>query len=212
MAAIVSTSGVVSTLEELREVLGMPSQSVIDKQLSHLDRHSRYFIGRSPFILVGTSSREGKCDVSPKGDQPGFVKVIDERNILIPDRPGNRRADTLINLLENPQIGTIFLIPGVEETLRVNGRATITRDQSLLAPCAVAGKSPSLGIIVEVDEVYFHCAKAFKRSSLWSSEDWVGRGDLPSLGEIMAEQLRISDKSGDELNCEIEEAYRSKLY
>ncbi|MGD9714785.1 MAG: MSMEG_1061 family FMN-dependent PPOX-type flavoprotein, partial [Thermomicrobiales bacterium] len=177
MAAIVSTSGVVSTLEELREVLGMPSQSVIDKQLSHLDRHSRYFIGRSPFILVGTSSREGKCDVSPKGDQPGFVKVIDERNILIPDRPGNRRADTLINLLENPQIGTIFLIPGVEETLRVNGRATITRDQSLLAPCAVAGKSPSLGIIVEVDEVYFHCAMAFKRSSLWSSVDWVGRGD-----------------------------------
>ncbi len=212
MTATVSTMSVVSTLDELRDILGHPSQRVIDKALPRLDRFSTYFIERSPFVLVATASREGRCDVSPKGDRPGFVKVLDDRTLLIPDRPGNRRADTFINLLENPRVGTIFLIPTVEETLRVNGDALITNDQHLLEQCAVTGKTPKLGIVIEVQEVYFHCAKAFKRSNLWQPDAWEGRGELPSLGEIMAEQLQIQESTGTELNCEIEEAYRTNLY
>lgn len=203
---------VVSTLEELRDILGTPAQRSVDKSLPRLDRFSTYFIERSPFVLVASASRDGRCDVSPKGDRPGFVKVLDDHTVLIPDRPGNRRADTFTNLLENPWIGTIFLIPDVEETLRVNGSALITKDQHLLEQCAVSGKEPNLGIVIEVQEVYFHCAKAFKRSGLWEPEAWEGRGQLPSLGEIMAEQLQIQETSGAELNCEIEEAYRTNLY
>ena len=212
MTATIAVPSAITTLEELREVMGMPSERSVTKELRKIDRFAGYFIARSPFVLLSSANAAGKCDVSPKGDQPGFVKILDDRTLLIPDRPGNRRADTLVNLLENPQIGMIFLIPDVEETLRVNGKGTITSDQTLLEQCTVTGKTPKLGIVVEAQEVYFHCAKAFKRSNLWNPDLWQGRGELPSLGVIMAEQLKIDDMSGEEVNCEIEDAYRTNLY
>ncbi len=212
MTATTTAHGVISTIEELRAILGVPSEGAVAKELKWLDRYARYFVEHSPFVLLSSANRAGQCDVSPKGDQPGFVKVLDEKTLLIPDRPGNRRADTFENVLENPQVGTIFLIPEVEETLRVNGRATITADQTLLEQCEVSGKTPKLGFLIEAEEVYFHCAKAFKRSNLWNPDAWQGRGELPSLGVIMAEQLKIVEMSGDELNCELEEAYVKNLY
>lgn len=212
MTATTTEQGVISTIEELRAILGWPKDSSVAKELTRLDRFSQYFIKHSPFVLLSTANRAGKCDVSPKGDQPGFAKVLDDFTLLIPDRPGNRRADTFLNVLENPHAGTIFLIPEVEETLRVNGKAKITTDRMLLDQCEVAGKTPTLGFLIEVEEVYFHCAKAFKRSNLWNPAAWQGRGELPSLGVIMAEQLKIEDMSGEEMNCEIEEAYVKNLY
>lgn len=212
MTATTTEQGVISTVEELRAILGWPKDSSVAKELTRLDRFSQYFIKHSPFVLLSTANRAGKCDVSPKGDQPGFAKVLDDFTLLIPDRPGNRRADTFLNVLENPHAGTIFLIPEVEETLRVNGKAKITTDRMLLDQCEVAGKTPTLGFLIEVEEVYFHCAKAFKRSNLWNPAAWQGRGELPSLGVIMAEQLKIEDMSGEEMNCEIEEAYVKNLY
>ncbi len=204
---------IISTEEALREVLGFPGEGAVSKELRRIDRHARYFIERSPFALLSSSNRAGHCDASPKGDGPGFVKVLDEQTLLVPDRPGNRRGDTLSNLLENPQLGILFLIPDVEETLRVNGRAIIATDGDLLEMCTVAGKMPKLVMVVEVEEVYFHCAKAFKRSGLWKPESWIGRGELPTLGQIMVEQIKFEDAiSGEALNCEIEEAYVKNLY
>jgi len=212
MTSTTTVPNAVTTLDELRSILGTPGEGAVGKELRRLDRFSRYFIERSPFVLLSSADSTGRCDVSPKGDAPGFVAILDDHTIVVPDRTGNRRGDTLLNILEVPQIGMLFLIPDVEETLRVNGTATITSDSELLSRFAVDGKSPKLGIAVDVQEVYFHCAKAFKRSKLWKSDTWQGRGELPSLGQIMAEQLRIEDMSGEELNCEIEEAYRTKLY
>ena len=141
----------------------------VQKQISALDHHCRAFISRSPFLLVGTANGTGVCDVSPKGDPAGFVQVLDDNTLVIPDRPGNRRADTLVNILENPQVGLLFLIPGVEDTLRVNGRAHIVQDEELLERTAVKGRKPLLVIVVDVQEAFLHCAKAFKRSLLWGS-------------------------------------------
>ena len=154
----------VSTEAELRQLVGEPSALALAKELGTLDVHCRAFIAHSPFLLLATSGATGRCDVSPKGDAPGFVQVLDERHLLIPDRPGNKRLDGMRNLLDNPHVGLIFLIPGVEETLRVNGRAWIVRDADLLERCEARGKVPALGIGVEVEEAFIHCAKAFKRS------------------------------------------------
>lgn len=205
-------TNVIANEQELRDLLGYPGDGAVSKELRIIDRFSRYFIERSPFALLSSVNATGRCDVSPKGDKAGFVKVLDDRTLLIPDRPGNRRGDTLSNLLEVPQLGLIFLIPDVEETLRVNGAAAITTDSSLMAMCEVQGKTPKLGIVVEAQEVYFHCAKAFKRSGLWKPETWLGRGDLPSLGQIMVEQIRMVNTTGEALNKEIEEAYVKALY
>jgi len=205
-------SEIISTEEQLREVLGVPSAGSVDKQLSVLDRHSRNFISRSPFALVGTANAAGRCDVSPRGDGPGFIYVLDGKTILIPERPGNKRGDTLSNVVENPHVGILFLIPDVEETLRLNGRAELIRDPGLLERMVFRGKLPQLAIAVEVEEVYFHCAKAFKRSGLWDPEKWTGRGDLPSLGQIMMDQTKPKDATAESLDCTIEEAYKSNLY
>jgi len=154
----------VTSEQELRDMFGFPSDRAVLKEQSVLDEHSRAFIARSPFLLMATSNSAGRCDVSPKGDAPGFVLVVDDTHLVIPDRPGNKRFDGLRNLLENPHVGLIFIVPGREETLRVNGRACIVKDEAVLAPLAVKGKQPPLGIGVEVEECYLHCAKAFKRS------------------------------------------------
>ena len=171
--------------EALRETLGEPSDVVRSKIADRLNDLTRQFVERSPFLCLATSAADGSCDVSPRGDPPGFVRIIDERTLLLPDRPGNRLADSHRNVLENPHVALLFVIPGVTDTFRVNGRATIVDDPELLAPCAVEGKVPKLGLLVEVEEAYTHCSKAFLRAQLWDAERYVDREELPSSGEIM---------------------------
>ena len=154
---------VVTSEQELREIVGVPGSRAAQKEQARLDAHCRALIARSPLLLMATAGPDGRCDVSPKGDAPGFVRVLDDQRLVIPDRPGNKRLDGMTNLIENPHIGLIFLIPGREETLRVNGRAWITRDRELLAWSAVNGKTPQLAIGVEVEQSFLHCPKAFLR-------------------------------------------------
>ena len=170
--------------DELQELLGEPAALVRAKVSDYLNELTRQFVDRSPFVLLATSAPDGTCDVSPRGDPPGFVRVLDERTLLLPDRPGNRLADSLRNIVANPNVGLLFVIPGIGDTLRVNGRATIVTDPDLLDPCAVEGKVPKLGLLIEVDEVFTHCSKAFLRSQLWDPERYVDRSELPTSGEI----------------------------
>jgi uncharacterized protein len=169
---------------ELRALLGEPAAIVRAKVADRLNELTRRFVDLSPFVLLATSAPDGTCDVSPRGDPPGFVRVLDERTLLLPDRPGNKLADSLRNVLRNPHVGLLFLVPGVGDTLRVNGRATLVTDEDLLAPCAVEGKVPKLGLRIEVDEVFTHCSKAFLRARLWDPETFVDRSELPSSGEV----------------------------
>ena len=158
----------IETEEELRSIVGFPSELVENKVITHLDHNCIDFISQSPFIVMSTSDDFGYCDASPRGDKPGFVLVLNEKQLIIPERPGNRRIDTLRNILLNPRIGLLFFIPGLGETLRINGTATIVKDEVLLKRMAVEDKRPLLGIGIEVEECFIHCAKAFKRSGLWS--------------------------------------------
>lgn len=171
----------------LRALLGEPAPLVRAKVASHLNRLTRQFVERSPFALLATSGKEGTCDVSPRGDPAGFVRVLDDVTLLVPERPGNRLADSLRNVLQNPRVGLLFIVPGVGETFRVNGRATLTVDQELLAASAVEGKIPRLGIVVDVEEAFTHCSKAFIRSDFWNPARFVARAALPSNGEIHRE-------------------------
>jgi len=162
--------------------------------------------------LRATSSAAGECDVSPRGDAPGFVLVLDEHRLVIPDRPGNRRLDAMQNVIENPRVGLLFLIPGLEETLRVNGRGWITRDEDLLARMAVGTKRPALGIAVEVEECYIHCAKAFKRSGLWEPARWPDRGDMASISQMLVDHVRTPAVTVAAVDRALEDSYRNTLY
>lgn len=202
----------VTTQAELRALVGEPSALALAKELPALDVHCRAFIARSPFLLLATASMAGRCDVSPKGDAPGFVLVLDERRLLIPDRPGNKRLDGMRNLVENPHVGLIFLVPGVEETLRVNGRAWIVRDEDLLARCEVRGKVPTLGIGVEVEEAFIHCAKAFKRSGLWEPMRWPDLSGLASPATMLHDQTRPPGVTVEDVDRALQESYTQRLY
>ena len=169
----------------LREVIGAPTELVLTKIADRLNALTRQFVEHSPFVCVATARPDGGLDVSPRGDPPGFVRILDERTLLLPDRPGNRIADTLTNLLEDPHIALLFLIPGIGDTFRVNGRARIVDDAELLAPSAVDGKVPRLGLLVSIEEAYTQCSKALIRSDLWNPEHHVDRSELPSSGEIL---------------------------
>ena len=151
---------VITSEEQLRDIFGWPADRSVNKQLDRLDKHCRMIIERSPFVLFGTSDGT-RCDVSPKGDTPGFIRVLDDKTIAVPDLPGNNRLDTLTNLIANPHVGMIFMVPGMNETLRINGRVTLVRDAELLESMAVGGKLPKLAIVVDVEEVFTHCPKAF---------------------------------------------------
>jgi PPOX class probable FMN-dependent enzyme len=168
----------------LRELLGDPTPTVCAKVTNRLNPLTRRFIERSPFVCLATADERGSCDVSPRGDPPGFVRILDDATLLMPDRPGNRLADSLRNILRNPRVGLLFVIPGVSDTLRVNGRATLTTDSRLLDPCTVESKVPKLGILVDIEEAYTQCSKAFLRSELWDPARFVDRSELPSNGEI----------------------------
>jgi uncharacterized protein len=201
---------VVEDLGELRELYGPPGERSVKKQLTRFDKHCRAFIARSPFLVMASSDPSGRCDASPKGDAPGFVQVLDDQTLLIPDRLGNNRVDTIGNLLERPGVGLIFFVPGLNETLRVNGRARITTDPALLEPLAVNGKVPRSGILVAAEEVYFHCGKALIRSDLWNPEKQLSRSEFPSLGRILADQ--IGGMSVEEAERATAESYRTRLY
>jgi len=175
--------------KELRSIFAAPEGLSIQKARSTLDRHSRHFISLSPFLVIATSNANGKADVSPRGDPPGFVHVVDDRTFLIPDRPGNNRLDSMVNITENPNVACLFFIPGFEDTLRVAGRAVVTSDASLLKHCLADGKQPKAGILVTVDEVFLHCAKALKRSKLWLDDYKRDRSQMPGLTRIIMEQI-----------------------
>ena len=202
----------ISSVDALREIMGFPGERAVQKQLASLDRHCIAFIAKSPLVLVGTSGAKGACDVSPRGDAPGFVQVLDDRTLVLPERPGNRRIDTLQNILATGQIGLLFLIPGVEETLRVNGRACLTRDEAILDRCVAQGKRPIIAIGVEVTECYLHCAKAFKRSHLWDPETWPPAGSVPTLAEMLHDQICPTDATVEEWAELIQESYVKNLY
>ena len=196
--------------ETLRAHLGEPSDLVRRKKLPQLDAHCRRFIALSPFLVLSTADAEGACDASPRGDAPGFVSVLDDGRLLLPERRGNKLADSLLNILENPRVGLLFLIPGVDETLRVNGRASLTREAALLAPLAVKDKAPELGILVEVEEAYLHCGKALIRAHLWDPASRIERDRLPSLGQMIADQ--VSGYDSEETEAYVQESYRERLY
>jgi PPOX class probable FMN-dependent enzyme len=160
----------ITTMDELRRVIAPPSELVTGKDVTALDDHCRDFIARSPFVLIASSDGQGSIDISPKGDPPGFVHVLDDHTLAVPDRPGNHRADTFVNVLRHPFVGLIFLIPGTKNTLRVRGRATIVRDHDLRASMAAKGRHPDLALVVEVTTAFFHCAKCIIRSGLWTAE------------------------------------------
>ncbi len=201
---------IVTSEEELRAVVGYPSELAVKKERPRFDERSRAFIAQSPFVLVSTCSAAGRADVSPKGDAPGFVSVIDDRTLVIPDRPGNRRVDSMRNLLDNPGIGLLFLVPGTEYTLRVNGRGYIIRDEEHLERAAVNGKRPDLAIGVEADEVFLHCGKAFKRSRLWDQATWPDRTGI--VCDIIADWAAAQGKTVKETEQMIEDSYRTRLY
>jgi uncharacterized protein len=197
---------VVNDATQLREVLGEPAKLIREKIADRLNALTRQFVERSPFVVVASGRPDGGLDVSPRGDPAGFVRIIDERTLLLPDRPGNKLADTLTNLLEDDRIALLFLIPGVNDTFRVNGRARIVDDPELLAASEVEGRVPQLGILVTVEEAYTQCPKAFLRSELWNPERHIDRSDLPSQGEILR---AIADP---ELDVEEYEAARNERY
>jgi PPOX class probable FMN-dependent enzyme len=199
--------------DELRAAIGEPNDVVVSKIAERLNPLTRRFIEASPFVCLATSAADGTCDVSPRGDPPGFVRILDDRALLIPDRPGNRIADALRNILENPHVGLCFLIPGVGDSFRVQGRAHVTDDPQLLAESAVEGRPPRLGILVEIEQCYTQCSKALIRSDLWNPERHIDRSQLPSSGAILR-AIREDDFDADAYDRERAERYarREGLY
>jgi uncharacterized protein len=199
------TPHVIADEPSLRALLGEPTELVRKKISDRLNRLTRQFVERAPFVCIATSAPDGSCDVSPRGDPPGFVRILDERTLLVPERPGNRLADSLRNILANPHVGMLFIIPGVGDTFRVNGRAIITDDPELLAPSTVEGSSPRLGLVVTIEEAYTQCSKALIRSDLWNPERHIDRSELPSGGEILRS---LNDPSFDAEEYDRERAGR----
>jgi hypothetical protein len=198
----------ITTLEQLRQVIALPNDLAVRKQIDVIDEHCRAFIQRSPFLFLATSNARGDCDVSPKGDAPGFVQVLDETTIAIPDRPGNNRLDSLTNIIQNPHAGVLFIIPGADWTLRVNGRATIVRDQDILERSAVAGKQPALAIVIDVEEAFLHCPKCILRSNLWDDDTWSHKDDL-SFAQIARDHVKLQHVPVDVIQQALDKAHET---
>ena len=185
------------------------------KSQSKLDKHARDFIQRSPFLCIGTQNMDGKADVSPRGDPAGFVHILDDETLAIPDRPGNSRLDSLVNILANPNVGLLFIIPGFDDTLRVNGRASLVTDPALLERMAVNGRAPKVAIVVKVSEIFLHCAKAFRRSHLWSPDHFQDRSEMPSLMKILLDQtIGAPSDEGEmrKMDDGLEADYKGSMY
>ena len=195
---------------ELRSHIGAISDLAERKVLPRLDAHCRHFITLSPFLVLASADSEGRVDASPRGDPPGFVRILDDSTLLLPDRPGNNRVDSFANILDAPGVGLIFFVPGIDETLRVNGTARLLTDADALQDSEVAGKVPRTGLVITIQEAFFHCAKALRRSRLWDPAAQVERSSFPSLGRIIADQ--IAGFTAEVADARIEKAYREKMY
>jgi uncharacterized protein len=202
----------ITSFKELRTLSGEPSELAKRKVISFIDEHCHDYIAKSPFLVLSTSDENGYTDASPRGDAPGFVLVLDKNRIVIPDRPGNKRMDSLKNILANPRVGLIFLIPGMLETLRVNGKASLTREPVLLERMKAGGKNPLIGIVVEVEECYIQCGKALKRSGLWNPDSWADSSTLPSGAEILAAHSKLPGTTEADIKERLEEGYNKRLY
>lgn len=215
MTAFVKPEFVISDEQSLRRLFQAQTPLAVHKGQSVLDRHAQAFIRRSPFLCIGTQNSNGKADVSPRGDPPGFVKILDQHTLAIPDRPGNNRLDSLDNILSNPSVGLLFIVPGFDDTLRVNGTASLVTDPELLRGMQVKDRMPKLAIVVSVREVFMHCAKAFRRSQLWNPDLFQKRVEMPSLSKIILDQTTGAPSDDDEMrkiDDELEEEYKKTLY
>jgi PPOX class probable FMN-dependent enzyme len=202
---------IVTSESELRALIGHPKEVVLKGRLGALDDHCRAYIAKSPFVVIASADGEGGIDVSPKGDPPGFVRVLDDSTLAIPERPGNRRADTFSNLLQDPHVALIFLVPGKQETLRVGGTAMIVRDRWLCDQMAIGGNSPTLALVVAVEEVSIHCAKCMIRSKLWDARHWPDLDGVPSLARAIVDQAKLT-KTPAEVQALIDDDIRERLY
>lgn len=197
----------ITTVDGLREIYRPPSRPAVAKQIDHLDANCRAFIAHSPFVTVATADAAGRCDVSPRGGLPGFVRVLDDRRLGIPDLSGNNRLDTMANLVDSPGIGLLFMIPGLGETLRVNGQAAITTDPDTLALCPIGEIVPRVVTVVTVEEAYIHCAKALRRASLWHPDGWPDLSDLPRVACMLRDHYGLPDMDVDDVERRLADSY-----
>ena len=204
-------SDVVTSEEEIRAVLGPVYPGADTKVMDHLDEISADFIRHAPFCLVATGGGDLDVEISPKGDPAGFVSVLDKTTLAIPDRPGNNRIDTFRNVLANPKVGLIFLVPGRKDTLRISGRAQIVRDRSLRESMAMRGKVPEFAMVVRVDHAFFHCAKCMVRSSLWDPQGWPDTSGMTSFAAALVKQARLKAPVG-EVDRELSDDENAGLY
>lgn len=200
------------SLERVRELIGEPSEAAKDKVQDHVDQHVHRFIAHSPFVCVATAHADGTADCSPRGDYPGFVKVLDPRTLALPDRVGNNRLDTFENLATDPRIGLVFLVPGHRESLRVNGTAYLSEDPDVLARLEAEGKPPKVAIIVRVQEVYLHCGRAILRARLWDPDSFALADLVPTLGEVIAARLGNAEISAEAIDEGLEKTAYRNLY
>lgn len=198
--------------EELRSLIGYPSELVKNKVITYLDNHCEEFISKSPFLTIATADKFGFCDVSPRGDYAGFVQVLNEKQLVIPERPGNKRIDSMQNILTNPRVGILFFIPGLDETLRVNGKGYLVKDNYLLEKMTFKEKKPLLGIGIEVEECFIHCAKAFKRSHLWEPDTWSKKETLPKAAKILFDHANLPNTSEYSITEQLNKSYTERLY
>jgi PPOX class probable FMN-dependent enzyme len=204
-------SAAITSVEQLESLFGQPKHTSVAKESEAMTQLEQEFIRASPFHLMATANSDGTCDVSPRGDPPGSVHVLCDRTLILPERAGNKRVDSLRNIVVNPQVGLLFIVPGLDETLRVNRSAQLTTHAPLLARYAVQGKAPELAIIVHTEAVYMHCARAFRRSKLWDTATWPEPGTVPAMPSILKTKLAL-EGTLDEIACEREERYQSSLY
>ena len=199
----------IRNIKQLQEIYGYAKGRSKSKQLSRLEQHSINFIGNSPFVVISTANSDGQLDCSPRGGQKGFVLIPDNKALLIPDSKGNNRLDSFVNILSNPHVGCLFLIPGIDETLRVNGKAELLTDDELIAKFDLKMKKPTCFIKISIEEVFLHCAKALMRSSLWSPENAIPRSSLPAMGQMINDQL--GDPTEPESHEAMLERYKKDL-
>jgi uncharacterized protein len=212
---VVNAKFAIKDEHSLRSLFQATHDLAVKKVQGSLDRHAQDFIRRSPFLCIGTQNLDGRADVSPRGDPAGFVKILDQHTLAIPDRPGNNRLDSLVNIVANPSVGLLFIIPGFDDTLRVNGQANLVNDPELLESMSVSDRIPKLAIVVKVNEAFLHCAKAFRRSHLWDPDHFQDRGEMPSLVKIILDQTTGAPSNATEmrkLDDELEEDYKKTLY
>lgn len=202
---------VIGSREQLRDLIGEASDNTKRKKITVIDEHARTIIEHSPLVLLATSAADGTCDVSPRGDPAGSVLVLDEHTLVLAERPGNRLADSLSNLIDNPRAGLLFVVPGMNESLRVNGRVTLVSDAPFFERLVVRGKRPQLAIMLRVEDLYLHCAKAFLRSSVWDPATWPDRAEIPTMGRMMKDQLALA-VSAEELDAYLDNSSATTLY